>query len=152
MKVIKAIARAAQMAKVNNFDDYQFYKLEPEESDNIYLNEEEIARIAKVNLSRHRHLEETRDMFVVACWVGCRFGDFNKITPQNIKNNLIYFKQSKTKGRFIIPLNPVVKSIIDKYCGKLPKPKLNQHFNRDLKPIAKAANLRQKETKGITKG
>lgn len=120
IKVIKAIARAGELAKVNKYNDYQFFKLEPEESDNIYLNDSEIARLANVNLSRHKHLEETRDLFVVACWVGCRFGDFNKITPDNIKNNLIHFKQAKTKGKVIIPLHPTVKRILEKYNGKLP--------------------------------
>lgn len=152
IKVIKAIARAGEIAKVHNSTDYKQFRLETEESDSVYLNESEISRILKVNLSRHPWLIETRDLFVLACWLGVRFGDFDKIRSENIKGNLIYFKQAKTRGRVVVPLHPMAKAIIDKYNGELPKAKANQPFNRDLKLVAKAARLRQKEIKGITKG
>ncbi|MCK3684382.1 site-specific integrase [Maribellus sp. YY47] len=152
MKVIKALARAAEEEKVNLYSDYKAFKLKTEESDNIYLNEEEISRISRVNLDRHPWLYDTRDLYVIASWVGVRFSDYDKISSENIKGNLIYFKQAKTKGRVIIPLHPVVKEILERHDWKLPKPKANQPFNRDLKLIAKASRLRQKEIKGITKG
>ncbi|WP_052670681.1 site-specific integrase [Draconibacterium sediminis] len=152
MKVIKAMASAAEIEKVNPYSDYKTFKLKTEESDSIYLTEEEVSRISKVNLDRHPWLYDTRDLFVIACWVGARFGDFYKISRDNIKGNLIYFKQAKTKGRVIIPLHPIVKEILERYDWNLPTPKANQPFNRDLKLIAKAARLRQKEIKGITKG
>lgn len=152
MKVIKAIAQAGYIHKQNRFDDFKNFKLYPEESDSVYLSESEILRIRNVNLSRHEYLVKDRDLFIVMCWVGCRFSDLHKVNTDNIKNNRLYFKQTKTKGSVVLPLHPDVKEILDKYDGQLPKLPANQIFNRALKLIAKAAGLRQKETKGITKG
>ncbi|WP_163710001.1 site-specific integrase [Mangrovibacterium lignilyticum] len=152
VKAIKAICKAGALHKVNRYDDYLQFKKETEDSDNVYLNESEINRIYRANLSRHPHLEKTRDLFVIACWVGCRHSDLGKIRQETVKNGLIYFKQTKTKDPVVIPIHPVVREIFDKYNWVLPKTIANQPFNREVKLIAKAASLRQKETVGKTVG
>lgn len=123
-----------------------------EESDSIYLTKAELEKIYETNLSNHPKLEKVRDLFIVGCWTGVRFSDIPQITPETINNGLISIKQSKTGGKAVIPVHPMVQTILDKYDGTLPRVITNQRFNEYLKDVAKAARINDKVHKSITKG
>ena len=123
-----------------------------EETDSIYLNEKELDLLFQLDLSKDERLDRTRDLFLIGCWTGLRFSDFTRIRPENIQNDILTIVQQKTRGRVVIPLHPVVKSILDKYNGNLPKCVSNQKFNAALKDLGKYAGLNDRVTKTITKG
>jgi integrase len=123
-----------------------------EESDNIYLTIEEIEKIYNLDLSDKPKLERVRDLFVIGCWTGLRFSDWNKIRPENIQDGFLSLKQQKTGQPVVIPLHPTVQAILDKYDGDLPRPITNQKFNEYLKQVAKLANFKEAITKQITRG
>lgn len=50
-------------------------------------------------------------------------------------------KIQKTGQHVVIPFHPIVKSIIEKYDGKLPKAYNNSTINSELKHIAKQAEF-----------
>jgi len=107
----------------------------------IYLTESEISQILELDLTETPHLERVRDLFVVGCWTGLRFADFTTIKPENIKEDYLEIKTSKTGEKVIIPIHPMVKTIMAKYSGKypnsLPRAISNQKMNAYLKEIAK---------------
>jgi len=121
-----------------------------EDSESIYLSERELSTIYKLDLPKD--LVETRDLFIVGCWTGLRFGNWADITKENIKNSFLKVKQKKTGNPVTIPLHETVKEIINKYDGNLPKIKGNKKFNEDLKDIAKLAKLKEPVKITITKG
>lgn len=123
-----------------------------EESENIYLNEKELQTIFDKDLTNKPKLEKVRDLFLVGCWTGLRFGDWNKVKPENIKNGFLTLKQNKTGKEVVIPIDPTVNAILNKYDGNLPRIITNQRFNEYLKEIAKLANLKQAISKKITRG
>ena len=84
---------------MSNFNIWQ------EETDNIYLAEEEINRIYKLNISSENELERIRNIFVPGCYTGLRYSDLSSIKPANIKGEFIYLRQGKTMNNVIIPLN-----------------------------------------------
>lgn len=107
----------------------------------IYLNEDEINQIMKLDLRSTPHLERVRDLFIVGCWTGLRFSDFTAIMPENIKDDYLEIKTFKTGEKVIIPIHPMVRTIMAKYDGlypnSLPPAISNQKMNAYLKDIAK---------------
>jgi integrase len=107
----------------------------------IYLTESEINQILALDLTETPHFERVRDLFVVGCWTGLRFSDFTAIRPENIKEDYLEIKTFKTGEKVIIPIHPMVKTIMAKYSGKypnsLPPAISNQKMNSYLKEIAK---------------
>jgi integrase len=128
------------------------FKSITEESENIYLDTSDLQKLYDLDLAGNKRLETVRDLFLIGCWTGCRFGDIHKINSQNIHDGMIHLEQSKTGSRVIIPLHPVVKNILEKYDFKLPVVISNQKFNKYLKEVAKEAKLNEMFHKGITKG
>lgn len=124
-----------------------------EESDNIYLTEKEIDAFMRFKDFKNKGEEVVRDIFVIGCYTGMRFGNYSKINIDNIRDNILHIIQEKTKKPVSIPIHEHVKKIIDKYDGKLPKCPTNQEFNRTLKDIGKRIpELNTSFTKQITRG
>ncbi|WP_159519538.1 site-specific integrase [Sunxiuqinia indica] len=152
IKNLKVFCNASYERNLHQNIAYQSFKKQTEDSFNIYLNEEELASIFKLDLSDKPHLERVRDIFLVGCWTGCRFSDLFKVNKENISGEFIHLEQQKTQKRVIIPLHLVVKTILDKYNGKLPEMISNQKFNSYIKEVCKMAELKGKVSKNITKG
>jgi integrase len=64
--------------------DLTHFKVVEEETDAIYLNEDELAKIYNLNLSDDKELEEIRDIFVVGCFTGLRYSDLSTLSPEHI--------------------------------------------------------------------
>lgn len=109
------------------------------EGDEIYLTEEEIDKIEKANVPKS--LESARDLFVLACYCGQRFGDWSQLVPENVEGNTIRVAQEKGRGKEVyIPIHPLVRKVWAKYEG-LPAIMTNHELNLALKDIARAAKL-----------
>ena len=154
IKTIKVFMNAALERGIHNNRAFQShnFKKPTEESVSIYLNDQELADIYKLDLSEIPYLERVRDQFIVGCWTGCRFSDLDKVKQENIEGNFIRMVQQKTSNRVVIPLHPVVREILEKYDGDLPEMISNQKFNEYIKIVAKKAKIRGFVTKVITRG
>ncbi len=152
--VLKIFLNEATARGINTNFKYQSsrFRAVSEESESIYLNIEELEKIKNLDLSNKPKLEKVRNLFLVGCWTGLRFSDWNKVKPENIKNDLITLIQGKTGQPVVIPIHPTVKTILDKYNGELPAPISNQKFNEYLKEVARLADFKEGITKHITRG
>lgn len=110
-----------------------------------YLNEEELINIEKLVL-KDEELNTARDIFLIGCNSGLRIGDlldFIKspkiITKDNTK--LIQISQKKTSNTVIIPINSVIKRILDKRNGNLPNYLHQNIINKHIKSICKRAKI-----------
>ncbi|MGH2642828.1 MAG: phage integrase SAM-like domain-containing protein [Chitinophagaceae bacterium] len=137
IKCIKAVLGEATEKKVNTNLVFQsrYFTKPSEESEGIFLNEEELREIQSLELPGY--LDKVRDMFLIGAFTGLRFSDFSILETRNIYNGFINIRQQKTGDKVVIPVHKTVQMIIDKYSGKLPKPISNQKFNQYLKEIAK---------------
>lgn len=122
------------------------FSFNEEETDQIYLKEEELHRLYAFDLSHNKKLEQVRDLFIFGAWVGLRISDYSNIKPENIVQidggYFIDITTQKTKERVIIPCNPVVLEIFNKYShntNKLPKAISDQKFNEYIKEACKLA-------------
>jgi integrase len=108
-----------------------------ENSDSIYLNEQELKALENLNLSNNKRLEKVRDLFLIGCYTGLRYSDYSRITSEHLKGDFIEITQTKTGDRVVIPIHPTIKGILKKYNGQLPKSYSNQKTNQSLKEIGK---------------
>jgi len=106
------------------------YPTKAHDVDNIYLTEEEIQRLYDIDFTNEEvkklidpksNIEQTRDLFIIACWTGLRYGDWHDLSKSQITKDRITMTTHKTMKEVTIPLHPMVKKILKKYNGKLPK-------------------------------
>jgi integrase len=98
-------------------------------------------------------LDRVRDLFLVGCWTGLRFSDFTRINKNNIKKDRIEITTQKTNTKIIIPIFKIVRAILFKYNGDLPRAISNQKMNEYLKDICKLIpELNVPSEKSLTKG
>ena len=158
IKNLKVFMRAAAEKKLHSNFEYQNRKFKAieEETESIYLSEAEIEMIYNYDFSNNPSREKVRDLFVIVCYTGLRFADYNKFLPENIKKNdkgtSLHTSTQKTGEKVVIPLNWIVLEILKKYDNQIPKPFTNDEMNRELKEIGKKAKIKDKVTIGITKG
>jgi len=145
IRTLKVFLNAADAEEHPVKKIYKQFKAFNIESDNIYLTEEELKRILNYDFSNNKKLERTRDMFIIASWVGLRYGDVKKLKPENFTDRFIRITQSKTNKSVVIPIHPMVKQLLTKYDNKLPEPISNQKFNENLKEVMEAVAAKENE-------
>ena len=152
--VLKGFLNQAAEQGINKYTAFKRrgFTIITEEAETIYLNEQELNKLNKLDLSEDKRLDRIRDLFLIGCWTGCRFSDFSTITHDQIRDGYLYVKQEKTGARVVIPLHPVVKSILNKYEGELPPAPSNQKFNDYIKEVCELAGIDESVQKGITRG
>lgn len=114
-----------------------------------YLTKAERNQLFQATFPDNPGLDIQRDIFVFQCFIGCRIGDFMKMTKDNVINDAIEYVPRKTKeGRPItvrVPLSPTAKEILDRY----PEVKGNrllpficeQDYNRSIKKMIRLAGI-----------
>jgi len=154
VQTLKIFLNAAREEGINPYDNYKSkrFRAVTEDAETIALDEKELTKLYELDLSGQPARDRVRDLFLVGCWTGCRFSDISQIIPDNITGGFIRIKQHKTGKEVVIPLHPVVRSVLNKYGGKLPPIISNQKFNVILKAIAKDAEINDNVHKAITKG
>jgi len=159
VSTLKTFLREATEEGINTNLKFQSkaFKAVEDESDSIYLTEEELAEMYALDLSDNPRLDKVRDLFLIGANTGLRFSDFTTIKPHNLKKvpdgyNLEII-QYKTKEKVIIPVNDTVLAILEKYGNVLPEPISNQKFNDYIKEVANLVpQLQALETKVFVKG
>ncbi len=139
LKTIMRFARDEGLHKNNEIENRSF-KAVTYSVDNIYLSEEELERIYRLDLSERPHYDLARDVFLVGCYTAQRYSDYSRIRKANIKGNFIELTQQKTGERVIIPIRPVLMTILKKYNYKLPKT-YEQKVNRYIKEVGRLAGI-----------
>lgn len=153
IKFIKTVLRYATDKGYNTKLDFQTAFIgKSEESDSIYLTEEELEAMYKKDFSDNLRLDRVRDLFLIGCWTGLRFSDFTTIQKADINGDRIRLKTQKTKHTVTIPIHPTVRAILEKYNYQLPPAISNQRFNEYIREVAVAAQINSPFTKHITKG
>ena len=120
------------------------------ETDAVYLTEDELMTLYKYDFTTNKKLDTVRDLFIFGCFVGLRFSDYSTIKPENIVtidgDYFIKLITQKTGEQVIIPCNPVVLEIFEKYknnTNRLPRTISNQKFNEYVKDACKDAGLKE---------
>lgn len=117
--------------------------------EHVFLNDAELALIAKLDLSKSPRLDRVRDLFLIGCYTALRFSDFTAIKPENIittstGGRALKITTFKTSQTVVVPIHTTVEAILQKYENALPRAISNQKMNKYLKDIGKAAEIKSK--------
>ena len=150
---LKTILLAAMDSEhnVNRFTHFRKYPVLTSESTKIYLDDNEIDAIYKLDLSHKPSLEKVRDMFVIGCQTGFRFSDLYSIGSHNIEDDFITLKTYKTGAVVIVGILEETRSILEKYNYNLPKSISNQKFNEFIKEVGRLAGINNMVRTSITR-
>jgi integrase len=138
-------AAAQRGHKINKEVNTKEFKVITEDVDKIYLSNDEIKKIYKLNLRKDKRLERVRDVFILDCYLGLRFSDISSLTSKNISEvdgkAIIKMRTQKTGADVVFPIHPTVKKILEKYKNELPNNISNQKTNDFLKEIGELAGI-----------
>ncbi len=116
-----------------------------EETDSIYLTEDELDKIYKLDLKDKPRYDQVRDLFILACYTALRYSDFSQLKSSDVvkyKSDYILNVKTKKTGKDVsIPLKKCAVNIMKKYNWNLPKALSNQKMNVYLKEIGKWAEI-----------
>jgi len=155
---LKAVLNEGVERELNNNLKFRSkkFKKPTEETENIYLTENEVQLMYELDLANNERLERVRDLFVVGCWTGLRYSDFSKIRRENIGDGCLTITMQKTGSPIVIPLHPVVLEIMNKYranINSLPPSISDDKMRKYLKEIgAMIPELTKMVLKKRTKG
>jgi integrase len=152
IRILKVfMSEAADLAWTTNYQfKHKKFAITSEDSDAVYLTEQEIISLYRHDFTKTPKLEKIRDLFVFGCFVGLRYSDYSTIKANNIVEidgeQFIKLITKKTKELVIIPCNPIVSQIFEKYTqssNKLPAAPSNQKFNDYIKDVCREAALNE---------
>jgi len=136
---------------LNKYDYFRKFKKKEFSVDIVTLSEQELKKLEELDLSAEENfsknpserLDRVRDLFLFACYTGARFSDIANINRADIKDNVWYLRQVKTKNITEIPLIDKAQNILKKYeLFEKPLPVIsNQKLNKYLKELCKKAEL-----------
>jgi len=112
------------------------FKILTEEVDTIYLDEEDLKLLERINLNGYPGLDRARDLFLIGCWTGLRFSDLQRLESSHVHDDIIEFRTQKTGKVVKIPILPQLRRILDRYKNTgFPDYTTNQVLNRSLKDL-----------------
>lgn len=157
IKMLKVFMNEAYQRNLHNNLDFskKAFSKPSEITKNIYLDESELMKLHKLDLSTSSRYAHVRDWFLIGAYTGLRFSDLQHLSSDNIVGDNIEIKTVKTDTLVVIPLHHIVKEILTKYKQGLPKIISNQKFNDYIKDVVKMAEITEdiliEEIKGSTK-
>lgn len=157
-KTLKTFLNEATEKGINTNKAFQSkrFTVIKEETDNIYLSIPELQNIWRLDLSNNPALDTARNLFLIGAFTGLRISDYNRLNESNFKvingTECITVKTQKTGKVVSIPINPILKEVINKnpnlFNQKLSNPELNKH----IKEVGRMAGIEEIESTTITKG
>ena len=142
LKTFLANAKEAGLPVNDDFKKKAFAKPK-EETEAIYLNEPELTAMYNLNLEKEPRLDRARDLFLIGAYTGLRFSDLSQLNKDNITGDTIAVKTVKTGTPVVIPIHPIVRTILNKYSNALQRIPSNQKFNEYIKNIAELAGINE---------
>jgi integrase len=155
LKVFMEVSFDSDLHKNQTFKNKRF-KVEQEDTTQIYLTESELDALLSLDLSNNTRLEVVRDYFILGCRTGLRFSDLQSMVKENIieteSGPMFKIRTRKTGETVFIPMHAQSLAILDKYNFTLPRLISNQKFNSYIKEVAKVAGIDTDTTTHRTEG
>ena len=80
------------------------------------VDEEVIVQIKKMDLTSHKELALSRDLFMFSFYMrGISFIDMANLRKSNVKNGYIIYSRSKTRQLLTVKMEPCMREIISRY-------------------------------------
>jgi site-specific recombinase XerD len=144
----EALQKGWHKNRIHEFDDF---KTLSEETFDIFLDEKELGRMIKHNLSFNYEYDVARDWFIIGCYTALRVSDLKLLDETRLNNDTIILANEKTDERVVLPVHPHVRSILKKWKG-FPPAMADQTINEKIKQVAQLCKITGKVLYSVTKG
>ena len=147
IKRLKSLMNAAEELGFHNNREYTkpYFKKFTESVDNVYMTEEELIAISKLELEFDSILDRARDWFLIGCKTGLRISDLKALGKSNIsqlgEKRYINIRNQKTKNKVSIPISSLLNDILAKRDYHFPKFMSDQKFNDYIKEVGRLAGI-----------
>lgn len=95
--------------------------LKKEDSQFVYLTEEEIARLDRYE-PKNWVESYTKKLFMISCYTGCRHSDAERLTMSHVSGGQLHFVTQKTKTNVTMKMKPALRKYLEldipKYRGE----------------------------------
>ena len=112
--------------------------IKPRETFHVALSIKDLEILENLELNKVKSYY--RDLFLIGCYSGQRRSDYSRFNRKHIEGNRIVIRAKKTGQFSVIPLNPKLKRLLDRYDWILPKIS-GQNFNIHIHEICKIAGF-----------
>ena len=141
---IKAILNQATKLGLNKYLIFKEYKVLKTQSKHEYLNEGELQLLWNLDLSKNIRLKRVRDIFLICCYTGVRFSEYQNLKKENIELGIngksINFFSKKTKKYVNTICNDSAFELLKEYNFNLPEISV-QKYNEYIKEVGELAGL-----------
>lgn len=152
---------AAAHGKVHEFNGYKGteFKSQFEETDSIYLTQDEIQKIYDLEITEEllqengyqnynlcltiKSLNEERDRFLFGCFTALRHSDYSRLDSLHFKDNIIRIWTVKKDKKVFIPMHHQLRKLLERRNNILPAPISDQKHNKQIKAIGKLAGINE---------
>jgi len=156
--------------KIHDFSGFidKDFKSEKEETDSIYLTQEEIQKIYDLEITEEllrangyknqnltttiKSLNEERDRFLIGCFTALRHSDYSRLDDIHFKEDIIRIWTVKRDKKVFIPMHFRVEEILKRRNNILPTPISDQKHNKQVKAIGKLAGINEEVVLSKTRG
>ena len=160
----------ASQGKVHEFTGYKDaeFKVESEETDSIYLTQEEIQKIYDLEITEEllkkndyqnnnlkttiKSLNEERDRFLFGCFTALRHSDYSRLDSLHFKDKIIRIWTIKKDKKVFIPMHFQLMELLKRRNNILPAPISDQKHNKQIKAIGKLAGINEEVILAKTRG
>jgi len=123
------------------------WKVTRVQSDTIYLNNDELIKLYRLDLSNEPENEKIRDAFILSSWCGgMRISEYKKLIDENYitldGTPCIKFYSKKIKKEHVIPIPEGALTIMKKYGNRIPEVQ-DQKSNEVLKKLGKRCDINE---------
>jgi site-specific recombinase XerD len=130
---------------ITNIDFRDFKAIQQPDTLKVIISDEDTEKLRKFNAEDKNYLNNVRDLFLLSCSCGLRFGDFSRISTQHLKKNddgyFLEIRQEKTEDMVSIPLtDDSLKTVQDLISGKVHALS-NQKMNQYVKELCELAGI-----------
>lgn len=142
---IKAIINDATKVGINKYMDYKKFVIIRTKTKKLYLTDNEIDVLYRINLTHKKKLERVRDIFVFSCLTGVRFSDYLSINKQCIETLregtiILRYYSKKVDKEIVTVLTKDALLLFKKYNYQFTKIS-SQNYNLYLKELGQLAGL-----------
>jgi len=158
IKHLKLIMRSAKQEGMhsNTAFESKLFRVTQIKVEPVYLSESEISLLYNMDLSGHRQLDISRDVFLLGCYLAQHYTDYKAIKKTNLTvlgdgRKALKIFQLRNGKEIIVPLRQEADMILRKYDYELP-PTNEQKINEKLQILGKMAGIDEPVSIIINKG
>lgn len=160
----------ASQGKIHQFDGHKDadFKVQTEETDAIYLNQDEIQKIYDLVITEEllrehgyknhnlkasiNSLNEERDRFLFGCFTALRHSDYSRLDALHFNDDIIRIWTVKKDKKVFIPMHYQLRELLERRGNVLPSPISDQKHNKQIKAIGMLAGINDDVSLTKTRG